>query len=159
MNSSLAIPAPRRALRAFVMSLVVLGGLLTPAFAANPEQAPPIPAGQSRVWFVRQLLPGTIFTPPMVYVNGTPIARSAEGTAFYRDFAPGQYKFTVENCLPESGTSQTMTLNPNAQYAIEVQQDDNPSWDCDPAQVSYLRQVQPNNAAYLFAPLTYLGPM
>jgi hypothetical protein len=159
MNSTLAIPAPLRAIRAFVMSLVLLGGLLTPAFAASPEQAPPIPAGQSRVWFVRQLLPGTIFTPPMVYVNGTPIARSAEGTAFYRDLAPGQYNFTVENCLSEARTGQTMTLKPNAQYAIEVQQDDNPAWDCTPAQVSYLRQVPPNEANYLFAPLSYLGPM
>jgi hypothetical protein len=159
MNSTLAIPAPRRAIRAFVMSLIVLAGLLTPAVAATPDQAPPVPAGQSRVWFLRQLLPGTIFTPPMVYVNGAPIARSAEGTAFYRDFTPGQYKFTVENCLPDPNTGQTMTLQPNAQYAIEVQQDDNPSWDCTPAQVSYLRQVQPNNVMYLFGPLTYLGPM
>jgi len=159
MNPILAIPVRRRALRAFAMSLIMLAGLLAPAFAATPEQAPPIPAGQSRVWFMRQLLPGTIFTPPMVYVNGTPIARSAEGTAFYRDLAPGQYRFTVENCLPEPRTGQTMTLQPNAQYAIEVQQDDNPSWDCTPAQVSYLRQVQPDVAAYLLAPLTYLGPM
>src|SRR5580658_10269966 len=113
MNSSLAIPAPRRALRAFVMSLVVLGGLLTPAFAATPEQAPPIPAGQSRVWFLRQLLPGESFHAPTIYVNGAPIAVAAEGTAFYRDFAPGQYKFTVENCLPQPGTGQDMTLRPN----------------------------------------------
>jgi len=160
MNSTLAIPARRRACRAFVLSLIMFGGvLLTPAFAAAPEQAPPIPAGQSRVWFLRQLLPGTIFTPPMVYVNGAPIARSAEGTAFYRDFTPGQYQFTVENCLNQANTSQTMTLKPNAQYAIEVQQDDNPSWDCYPAQISYLRQVQPNDVMYLFSPLTYLGPM
>jgi hypothetical protein len=159
MNSTLAIPAPRRMLRAFVMSLVVLGGLLTPAFAANPDQAPPIPAGQSRVWFLRQLLPGTIFTPPTVYVNGSPIARSDQGTVFYRDFTPGRYKFTVENCLKQADTSQTMMLQPNAQYAIEVQQDDNGAWDCYPKQVSYLRQIQPQEVAYYFAPVTYLGPM
>jgi hypothetical protein len=104
-------------------------------------------------------LPGTIFTPPMVYVNGSPIARSDQGTVFYRDFTPGQYKFTVENCLKQAETGQTMTLQPNAQYAIEVQQDDNGAWACYPAQVSYLRQIQPQEVPYYFAPVTYLGPM
>jgi hypothetical protein len=158
MNSTLAIPAPRRTLRALVMSLVVFGGLLTPALAANPDQAPPIPTGQSRVWFLRQLLPGSIFTPPTVYVNGAPIARSDQGTVFYRDFTPGKYKFTVENCLKQADTGQTMTLQPNAQYAIEVQQDDNGAWDCYPKQISYLRQIQPQEVPYYFAPVTYLGP-
>jgi hypothetical protein len=159
MNSTPAIPAPRRTLRAFVLSLMLLGGLMTPAFATNPEQAPPIPAGQSRVWFARQLLPGSTQTSPQVYVNGAPIAISGQGTAFYRDFAPGQYKFTVENCLPQAGTGQDMTLRPNAQYLLEVTQDDNGAWDCYPPQVSYLRQVPPQEAAYLLTPLTYLGPM
>ena len=160
MNSTLAIPRPRRALRAGLLAfLLVTAGWAAPSFAANPDQAPPVPAGQSRVWFLRQLLPGTIFTPPTVYVNGAPIARSAEGTAFYRDFTPGQYRFTVENCVPQTGTGQTMMLQPGRQYAIEVQQDDNPSWDCYPAQVSYLRQIQPNDVMYLFGPLTYLGAM
>jgi len=48
----------------------------------------------------------------MLYVNGAPIAASAEGTAFYRDFVPGQYVFSVENCLPQRGTSQTLNLRP-----------------------------------------------
>lgn len=159
MNSTLAIPAPRRALRAFVMSLVVLGGLLAPAFAATPEQAPPVPAGQSRVWFARQLLPGSIQTAPQVYVNGAPIAISAQGTVFYRDFTPGKYKFRVENCLKQANTGQNMRLRPNAQYLLEITQDDNGAWDCYPPQVSYLRQVPPQEAPNLLAALTYLGPM
>jgi hypothetical protein len=159
MNSTLAIPAPRRALRAFVMSLIVLGGLLMPAVAATPEQAPPLPAGQSRVWFARQLLPGSIQTAPQVYVNGGTIAVSAQGTVFYRDFTPGKYKFRVENCLKQANTGQNMRLRPNAQYLLEITQDDNGAWDCYPPQVSYLRQVPPRQAANLLAPLTYLGPM
>jgi len=148
----------RRAIAsALVLCFVALAG--SAALAANPDQAPPVPAGQSRVWFLRQLLPGTIMTPPTVYVNGAPIARSAEGTAFYRDFTPGQYAFTVENCLPQAHTGQTMTLQPNTQYAIEVQQDDNPAWNCYPAQVSYLRQIQPQQVPYYFSSLTYLGAM
>jgi len=157
MESNLAIP--RALLAAFVVSLVMLGGWTLPGRAATPEQAPPVAPGQSRVWFVRQLLPGSIMTPPTVYVNGAPIARSAQGTAFYRDFAPGQYAFTVENCTPQPRTGQTLTLQPNAQYAIEVQQDDNPAWDCYPAQISYLRQLQPQQVPYYFAPLSYMGAM
>jgi hypothetical protein len=151
-----------RSIQQAVTAAIVLGfAVLTvgSARAASPNQAPPVPAGQARVWFLRQLLPGTIVTPPTVYVNGAPIARSAEGTAFYRDFAPGRYAFTVENCLQQANTGQTMTLQPNTQYAIEIQQDDNSAWDCYPAQVSYLRQLQPNQVPYYFAPLTYMGAM
>jgi hypothetical protein len=157
MKSTRTIRRPA-AIRLMIVGLAMLG-FLAPAVAATPEQAPSLAPGQSRVWFVRQLLPGTNFHPPMVYVNGAPIARSAEGTAFFRDFAPGQYAFTVENCLPQAGTAQNMTLEPGIQYAIEVQQDDNGAWACTPPQVSYLRQVQPNQALYLLAPATYLGPM
>ena len=51
-----------------------------------------------------------------------------------------------------------MTLQPNSQYALQVVQDDNGAWDCNPPQVSYLRQVQPQQVPYLFSQLTYLGP-
>ena len=141
---------------ALLASLLALGGA-SAALAATPDQAPPLAPGQSRVWFVRQLLPGTQFHPPMVYVNGMPIATSIQGTAFYRDFAPGQYTFSVENCLPQAGSSQTMNLRPNTQFALEVQQDDNGGWDCSPPQVSYLRQVQPQYVPYLFAQVNYEG--
>jgi hypothetical protein len=160
MNPVISIRLPRRAFgAAFLCCLVALGAWATPSLAATPDQAPPIPAGQSRVWFLRQLLPGEAFHAPMIYVNGAPIAVAGEGTAFYRDFAPGQYGFTVENCIPQPGSGQTITLRPNAQYALQVTQDDNGAWACVPPQVSYLRQVPPDQALSLLAPLTYQGPM
>ena len=154
---------PRRTPRAVGAALLWLlaastGGSAT-ALAATPDQAPPQPPGQARVWFLRQLLPGTNFHPPMVYVNGAPIARVAEGTVFYRDLAPGKYVFTVENCLPQTGTSHTVTLTPDMQIAIQVNSDENGAWACIPPQISYLQWVQPNQVPYLFAPLTYMGPM
>jgi hypothetical protein len=151
------LPAMKRRLGAASLAgLVALGGAAV-ALAATPDQAPPLAPGQSRVWFLRQLLPGTQFHPPTIYVNGTPIAASAQGTAFYRDFAPGQYNFSVENCLPQAGSSQTLNLRPNTQFALEVQQDDNGAWDCTPPQVSYLRQVQPAYVPYLFSQVSYDG--
>ena len=158
MKSFSRIWRARRAVgAALIFCLASPPGLIGASFAATPDQAPPVTAGQSRVWFLRLLEPGSSFHPPMVYVNGASIATSGEGTAFYRDFAPGQYVFSVENCLPQPGSSQTLTLPPNTQFALEVQQDDNGSWDCVPPQVSYLRQVQPQAVPYTFAPLTYLG--
>ncbi|HZK89246.1 MAG TPA: hypothetical protein VFC56_03770 [Stellaceae bacterium] len=155
MKSAHRIP---RALGAALISfLVALSASVGPGFAATPEQAPPVAAGQSRVWFLRQLEPGTSFHPPMIYVNGAPIATSAEGTVFYRDFAPGHYVFSVENCLPQQGSSQTLTLPPNTQFALEIQQDDNGAWDCVPPQVSYLRQIQPQAVPYVFAQVNFVG--
>jgi len=159
MNWTIAVRPLRRAAWAVLIGcLVVLAGRSIQTDAATPEQAPPLAAGQARVWFLHLLLPGTAQHPPMIYVNGAPIAPSPQGTAFYRDFAPGQYVFTVENCLPEPQTSQSMTLRPNTQFAIEVTSDENSAWDCYPSQISYLRQVQPQRVPYLFAQVNYLGP-
>lgn len=155
MNSSFSVRTIRVAV---IGGLVALAAGAIPTNAATPDQAPPLTPGQSRVWFLRQLLPGENFHPPMIYVNGGPIAASAEGTAFYRDFAPGQYAFTVENCLSQARSGQDMTLQPNSQYALQVVQDDNGAWDCNPPQVSYLRQVQPQQVPYLFSQVNYLGP-
>jgi hypothetical protein len=155
MNSTIAV---RRLRAAAFGALAAFAAGALPALSATPGEAPPLALGQSRVWFLRQLLPGENLHPPMIYVNGAPIAASAEGTVFYRDFSPGQYAFTVENCLPQAATGQTMALQPNAQYALQVQQDDNGAWNCNPPQISYLRQVQPQQVPYLFSQLTYLGP-
>jgi hypothetical protein len=52
-----------------------------------------------------------------------------------------------------------MDLGPNTQFALKVTSDENSNWDCTPPQISYLRQVQPQDVPYLFAPLTYMGAM
>jgi hypothetical protein len=72
---------------------------------------------------------------PMIYVNNAPIAISPEGTAFYRDFMPGYYVFSIENCLPQPGTAEHMTVVANTQYALVVLTDQNGAWDCEPSQI------------------------
>ncbi|MBV9552174.1 MAG: hypothetical protein JO032_05215 [Alphaproteobacteria bacterium] len=147
----------RNAGLAGMLGLAALVAATAPGVAASPDQAPPLAPGAARVWFLRQLLPGTQFHPPMIFVNSAPIGSSAEGTVFYRDFAPGQYAFTVENCLPQPGSGQTMNLQPNTQYALEVTSDENGAWDCSPPQFSYLRQIQPQAVPYKFAQVNYIG--
>jgi len=155
--------AARPALPLLMMVLPLLAlGLLAlaagAASAASPDEAPPVPAGQTRVWFLRLLLPGTAMHPPTIYADGTPIGQSAEGTAFYRDFPPGTHSFTVENCLPQTGTGQTLTLRPNTQVAIEVTSDENgPDFYCVPSQISYLRLVPLQQVPYEFAQVNYAG--
>lgn len=157
MKSMLAKRSALTSLHVLLLAGLVAIGLAAPVAAATPDQAPPIPAGQSRVWFLRQLLPGENQHPPMLYADGAPIAAIAAGTTFYRDLVPGQHAFTVENCLRQANTGQTITLQPGAQYALQVTQDDNGSWDCVPAQVSYLRQVPPPQVPYLFGQVSYAG--
>src|SRR5262249_16394892 len=127
------------------------------AGAASPDQAPPVPSGLGRVWFLRVLIPGTSFDAPMIYANGASVAISPQGSVFYRDFAPGNYVFSIENCLPQPPTSLTLTLNPGNQFALQVQQDDNGAMDCEPPQISYLNPIDPNMLGYLFARVRYLG--
>ncbi len=140
-----------------LLLFLLIGSWGSPAGAASPNDAPPVPAGMSRVWFLNQLIPGTAMHAPMIYVNGTPIAISPEGTVFYRNFIPGHYVFSIENCLPQPGTSQQLTLPPNTQFALVVLTDQNGAWDCEPSQISYLRQLVPQDVGMEFAPLTYLG--
>jgi hypothetical protein len=125
--------------------------------AASPDQAPPVPPGLGRVWFIRQLIPGTNFYAPVIYANGATVSYSAQGTAFYRDFTPGDYLFTIENCLPQQGTSVSFTIAPGAAAALEVQQNDNASWDCSPPSIFYLRLPPAEAIASLFAGVRYLG--
>ena len=127
----------------------------SPSFGASPEQAPPLAPGMARVWFLQELVPGSSFYAPMIYANGAQLAISPEGSAFYRDYAPGTYLFSVENCVPEPQTSQQLTIGPNQQFALQVQTDDTAvSFDCN---VYYLSQVMPQNVPMVFAPLNYLG--
>lgn len=137
----------------FLGLLALLAGS-NPSVAASPNQAPPLAAGMARVWFLHDLVPGSTFFAPMISANGVKVAISPEGSAFYRDYAPGIYLFSVENCVPQPQTSQQLTLAPNQEIALHVQSDDTVSFDCI---VYYLTQVIPQMVPVVFAPLRYLG--
>lgn len=107
----------------FLGLLALLAGS-SPSLAASPNQAPPLAAGMARVWFLHDLVPGSTFFAPMISANGAKVAISPEGSAFYRDYVPGNYLFSVENCVPQPRTSQQLTLAPNQEIALHVQSDD-----------------------------------
>ena len=58
--------------------------------------APPAP-GMARVWFLRTRDPQEQFGDPIIFANGHEIGRSVPGIAFYHDFPPGTYAFTVQS--------------------------------------------------------------
>src|SRR5262249_42070319 len=112
MNGTDLMRLSHRALRMLLLCVLAAGSSIGRVDAASPSHAPPFPSGMSRVWFLNQLIPGSAMHAPMIYVNGAPTAISPEGTVFYRDFAPGNYVFGIENCLPQPRASEPLTLPP-----------------------------------------------
>jgi hypothetical protein len=87
------------------IALAFLGFCLLPLLScASPSSgvqsyaavAPPAP-GTARVWFLRTTDPEEQYGDPIIFANGNQIGRSVPGIAFYHDFAPGTYAFTVQS--------------------------------------------------------------
>src|SRR5262249_15358730 len=78
---------------------LLLGCAAQPPPTASQIQASTLAPGIARVWFLRESDPVRGYveaSAPMVFANGSPVGRSLPSTVFYRDFAPGNYSFTVE---------------------------------------------------------------
>src|SRR2546423_1117859 len=63
----------------------------------------------------------------MIYANGTPVADIPGNAAFYRDFAPGTYRFTVQPYGSPNKKADTVQLVPGTQTYLEVQW--TPTWE------------------------------
>jgi hypothetical protein len=57
----------------------------------------------------------------MIYANGTPVADIPGNAAFYRDFAPGTYRFTVQPYGSPNKKADTVQLAAGTQTYLEVQ--------------------------------------
>ena len=100
--------------------------------APQPTAAPSVPAvapGMARVWFFRQMDPtgGNVYAAdPIVYANGAPVGEVKQGTAFFHDFPPGKYRFTVQPFGTPTREHDTLQLVPGAQSYIQIQWE--PNW-------------------------------
>lgn len=140
------------------LTLPLLFGLLLAALVgcAQPTtptislaQVPPVRPGMARVWFFRGSISpqfGAVQAfSPMIYANGAPIAAIPVATGFYHDFAPGDYRFTVEPLgLP---TPQATNLNLAAGTQSYLQVDWVASWTQGYAPASW--SFAPNTFAIL----------
>jgi hypothetical protein len=76
------------------------GLLLIAAGGAQPlaAAAPPIRAGEARIWFYQyETRVKSRALIPTIVANGTYIGSATPGTVFYRDLAPGHYEITIPN--------------------------------------------------------------
>ena len=63
----------------------------------------------------------------MVYANGAPVAQSAQGTAFFHDFQPGAYRFTVQPYGTPTNYVDTLQLAPGMEAYVQVE--GVPNWE------------------------------
>ena len=73
------------------------------------------PPGTARVWFMRVKDPQELEQgDPIIFANGNAVGRSIPGIAFYRDYPPGTYAFTVQSF----GVEGSEAVNKNTKQLI-----------------------------------------
>src|ERR1700749_739893 len=100
----------------------------TPQVTVTTSQAqiPAIAPGTGRVWFFRgwDSPSGQSFVfgaLPTIYANGTSIGEIATGSAFFRDFPPGTYRFTVEPIGLPTTQAAIVELTAGTESYLQVQ--------------------------------------
>ena len=85
--------------------------------------AAPQPPGTARVWFMHTNDPQEQAGDPIIYANGNPVGRSIPGIAFYKDFPPGTYAFSVQSYGLNAARpvqQDTVQLAPGSQTYLEI---------------------------------------
>jgi hypothetical protein len=93
------------------------GGSKLQAYSSVTAPAP----GTARVWFMQTKDPQEEHGDPIIFANGNQVGRSVPGIAFYHDFTPGTYAFTVQSYGMPTGAKDTVQLAPGTQTYLEVQ--------------------------------------
>jgi hypothetical protein len=113
-----------RLLLPILLGLIALPASTPVALAAfqDAHVAAPNP-GMARVWFLRPAGANSyaLGAAPMIYANGIPVADIPANAAFYRDFAPGAYRLTVQPYGSPNKKADTVPLAPGTQTYLEVQ--------------------------------------
>ena len=110
------------------VALSVAIGDPAPAAAQAPGAAPPppIPPGDARVWFYRELDPIHTTGRPYLRLNGAVVAISEPGGSFYRDVPPGHYHITVDSYGKDTNQDRDVDLLPGQQVFAKIVSND--SW-------------------------------
>src|SRR5215472_4738852 len=113
------------------LGLLLLAGCAAQATRTAPQATvPALQPNMARVWVLRQpnALGGNVAAAdPMVYANGAALGQSAQGTAFFHDFQPGTYRFTVQPYGTPANLVDTLQLAPGMQSYLQVQAV--PNWE------------------------------
>ena len=119
---------PQRWLRwAGVLMLTAAGCAEPPATAQIASSAPPVPAGQARIWFYRNWLPSESLNLANIDVNGSYYGSVANGNAFYRDVPPGHYHIAPVSYNRDFNQDRDVDVAPGQQLYVKILSSQ--SWD------------------------------
>jgi hypothetical protein len=91
----------------------------------SPSAAPPIPAGQARLWLYRDYQPSVSFNLANISVNGARVASvPAFGPGIYHDVPPGEYRIMPEDFVSAPNQGTTVTVAPGDLVYLQIE--DNP---------------------------------
>jgi hypothetical protein len=114
-------PWPRRPLLwASGLLLTAVGCAGSSATAQVAVSAPPIPAGQARVWFYRPLEPYESRNFARIDMNGSFVGAVANGSAFYRDVAPGHYHIAPQSFGSDFNQDKNVDLIPGQRPCVKI---------------------------------------
>ena len=109
---------PRSMLWASGLLLIAAGCAEPPATAQVAVAAPPVQAGQARIWFYRSLEPYGSLNLARIDMNGSYVG--ANGSAFNRDDPPGHYHIAPESFGRDVNQDANVDLTPGQQVYIKI---------------------------------------
>jgi hypothetical protein len=107
--------------------LIVAGCAESPGSVQLATAAPPIPAGQARIWFYRDWQPSESLNLANIDVNGSYFGSVANGSAFHRDVPPGHYHVAPVSYNRDFNQDRNVDLAPGQQAYIKILSSQ--SWD------------------------------
>ena len=112
---------------ASALLLIVAGCAQPPGSAQIAASAPPLPAGQARVWFYRPLEPSESLNLALIDMNDRYVGGVANGSAFYRDVPPGHYHVSPVSYNRDFNQDRDIDLAPGQQLYVKIVSSQ--SWD------------------------------
>ena len=127
MRRDLTPLPPRRMLWASGLLLIAAGCADPPAPPQVSVAAPPLPAGQARIWFYRTWLPSESLNLANIDVNGSYYGSVGNGSACYRDVPPGHYHIAPVSYNRDFNQDRDVDIAPGQQLYIKILSSQ--SWD------------------------------
>lgn len=103
-------PLLRSLVLAWAGSALLVGASQAQTPSTAPIALPPIPAGEARIWFYRDLALYDSMAQTYVRLNGVAVGVSQAGGAFYRDVAPGHYHISADSYLDDPNQTRDVDL-------------------------------------------------
>ena len=103
--------------------LLIVAGC-APAMPQVPVAAPPVPAGEARIWFYRDREPSESLNLANIDVNGAYFGSVENGGVFSRDVPPGTYHIVPESWAhdpsPTPKQDTNVSVAPGQQAYIKI---------------------------------------